>query len=298
MVAVSILSVLVLLFTGVFSQVNSAWTSGEGNAERRRSVRALADFIGLELQSAMLPVETIVTNGKGNLQFIVNPPGQVPSEYLNADAVFWQAPLATETSQGEVAEIGYFVKWDGDRPVLCRFFVNPSKSDGTSNPNFKIYDTNPTAWLNKAALDAAAPATKPGYVGMFAENVIGFWIQSYRLKPALDDSSTPPALELPRNFNSRIGYDLNSTKTTGTAATKDMRYLPGSVRISLAQVDSRYAARLGPAASTIKTLAKSAKDAPDFLAQFTAQANSSKPLGALLPGVRIYTTEVQLLNAR
>ena len=157
MVAISVLMILVLLFSGVFSQVSGAWTNGEGNFERRRSVRALADFIGTELQGALLPVEGIATSGRGNLQFIVNPPSaQVPAEYRNADAIFWQAPLATETSQGEIAEIGYFVKWDnsspqGERPVLCRFFVNPSIASGsatTVNPDFLIYDTNPKAWLS------------------------------------------------------------------------------------------------------------------------------------------------------
>ena len=307
MVAVSILAVLVLLFSSVFSQVNTAWTNGEGNAERRRSVRALADFIGMELQGALLPVETIVTTGKGNLQFVINPPtSQVPDEFRNADAIFWQAPLATETSQGEIAEIGYFVKWEavgaqGERPMLCRFFVNPSVTTGAGtvpNPDFLIYDSDPKRWLSKTTIDKAAPARKQdGYKGMFAENVIGLWVQCYRLKPALNDTANPPQLELPRAFDSRVGYDLNS-KTTGGSGTKDTRYLPGSVRISLAQLDSRYAARLDPATGTIKTLAKSAKDASDFLTQFGAQAKSSAPLGALLPGVRIYSTEIQLLNSR
>ena len=307
MVAVSILAVLVLLFSGVFSQVNSAWTTGEGNAERRRSVRALADFIGTELQSALLPVETIVTNGRGNLQFVINPPtSQVPDDYRNADAIFWQAPLATETSQGEIAEIGYFVKWEaaagqGERPMLCRFFVNPSVGSGAStvpNPDFLIYDADPKRWLSKVTIDKAAPARKlDGYKGMFAENVLGLWVQCYRLKPALNDTATPPALELPRAFDSRIGYDLNSKLTTGTG-TKDMRYLPGSVRLSLAQLDSRSAARLDPAAGAIKALAKKATDASDFLTQFGDQAKSSAPLRALLPGVRIYSTEIQILNAR
>lgn len=298
LVAISVLMVLILLFSGVFSQVSGAWTSGEGSFDRRRNVRALADFIGTELQGALLPVEGIVTNGQGNLQFVVNPPkSQVPEDYRNADAIFWQAPLATEMSQGEIAEIGYFVKWDatapqGERPVLCRFFVNPSiPSSGKTalNPNFLIYQSDPKAWLTQSLLDKVAPATKAsGYVGMFAENVVGLWVRCYGL-----DGTECPLAKNGAKFDSREGYDLNKGVTP-----VDQRYLPASVRISIAQVDTRTAARLGATAPSVKALTKSAKDAPDFLAQLGTQAKSSTTLAALLPGVRIYTTEVQLLNAR
>lgn len=298
MVALSVLMVLVLLFSGVFSQVSGAWTNGEGSFERRRNVRALADFIGTELQGAMLPVEGIVTNGKGNLQFIVNPPSaQVPADFRNADAIFWQAPLATETSQGEIAEIGYFVKWDassplGERPVLCRFFVNPSIPSGSKtavNPDFLIYQTDPKAWLTQSLLDKVAPATKAsGYVGMFAENVIGLWVRCYGL-----DGTESPLAKNGAKFDSREGYDLNKGVTP-----VDQRYLPASVRISIAQVDSRSAAHIGAAAASLKALTKSAKDANDFLTQLNAQAKSSPAVAAILPGIRIYSTEVQLLNAR
>ena len=46
------------------------------------------------------------------------------------------------------------------------------------------------------------------------------------------------------------------------------------------------------------TFSQSAKDAGDFLDQLNAQAKSSPALAAILPGIRIYATEVQLLNAR
>ncbi len=298
MVSISVLMLLVVLFSGVFSQVNNAWSSGQGNFERRRSVRALADFIGTELQGALLPVEGIVTNGRGNLQFIVNPPStQVPADYRNADAIFWQAPLATETSRGEIAEIGYFVKWvasppQGERPVLCRFFVNPSVASGnttTVNPDFLIYDTNPRAWLSQTLLDKVAPATKAsGYVGMFAENVVGLWVRCYGL-----DGTESPVAKNGAKFDSREGYNLNNS-----GPVVDPRYLPASVRISLAQVDARSAARLEAAAVSLKALTKSAKDAPDFLQLLNTQARTSPALAAILPGVRIYTTEIQLLNAR
>ena len=252
MVSVSVLLVLVLLFSNLFNHANNAWTVGQGNAERRRNVRALADFIGLEMQAAILPVGDLASNKGGNVQFIVNPPAaQVPDDYRSADAVFWQAPLATETSQGEIAEIGYFVKWDGDRPMLCRFFVNPSVTSGgttAANPDYLIYDTDPKKWLSQTLLDKVAPATKAaGYAGLFAENVVGLWVVCY----GADGQVNTPAKNGAK-FDSREGYDLNK----GTAPV-DQRYLPASVRISLAQIDSRYAARLAPAVTSLRQLVKS-----------------------------------------
>ena len=113
MTSIVILTMLVAMLAGIFHQVSTTWVQGEGNIERRRGARALTDYIGVELQGAMLPAEGgAVLPGKSNLQFLINPPpGQVPDDCRNADAIFWQAPLATETSFGEIAEIGYFVRW-------------------------------------------------------------------------------------------------------------------------------------------------------------------------------------------
>ena len=87
------------------------------------------------------------------------------------------APVATETSYGELAEVGYFVKWEGARASLRRLFVNPSRPDSASatgvspNENFLIYK-NPR-WLSDTLVKAVAPATPPAFKGLFADNVVG-----------------------------------------------------------------------------------------------------------------------------
>jgi prepilin-type N-terminal cleavage/methylation domain-containing protein len=139
MASIAVLTILVLMLSTLFNSASRAWITGESSTERRGSVRALADYIAVEMQGALLPVEGVSAVGKANLQFILNP-SQVPQDCRNADAIFWQAPLATETSSGDIAEIGYFVKWpagQGTRPTLCRFFVNPSVVDinGSPSPN-------------------------------------------------------------------------------------------------------------------------------------------------------------------
>jgi prepilin-type N-terminal cleavage/methylation domain-containing protein len=299
LVAISVLSLLMLLYFGLFNQASRAWSAGGDNAERRRNDRALADFIGNELRGALLPVETLSNTGHGDLQFVINPPNtQVPDTLRNGDTIFWQAPLATEATYGDVAEIGYFVRWNtatnGDpQPSLCRFFVNPSTTDTsgavTQNSNYLIYDPDPKKWLSSTVIDAVAPATKDtGYLGMLGENVIGLWIRSYGLD----------GQELPRTFDSRTGYTC-TFKTTSQTWT-EQRYLPAKVRISIAQLDSHYAPKLRAATTALRPLISDTgtRDADQFLTALEAAAAGNSALAALLPGVHIYSNEIQLANGR
>ena len=61
-----------------------------------------------------------------------------------------------------------------------------------------------------------------------------------------------------------------------------------------AQLDSHHAQRLDPVWEKVRDLAKTSTDAADFLDKLRLDPE----LATLLPGVSIYSTEVQLLNAR
>ncbi len=304
LVSATILLVIVAMLTFVFNEITRAWQRGEGRGERRRNARSLADFIAAELEGALLPVETVSKAGQGNLQFFINPPaGQVPDDYRHADAAFWQAPIATETSFGEVAEIGYFVRWlktdaaPVPRPVLCRFFVNPSAKDAAGtmipNPDFLIYK-NLDSWLSGSLLDSVAPADKKtGYVGLFAENVVGLWLRCYGLDGA----------ELPRAFDSRTGYPFTVQYTDGTGKKQtrtERRYLPAVVMVSVVQLDSRLAVRMDAVWETVRALSRdtSIHDAAEFVARMQDAAKTNAAYRPLLGGLRAYTTQVQLLNGR
>lgn len=304
LVSTSVLAMLVLMYVGFFDSASRAWLAGAGNAERRRNARALTDYIGSELKGAMLPVQTVAGTSTGNLQFVINPSsGQVPASYCNADCIFWQAPLATESTYGDIAEVGYFVKWDetdaqNPRPMLCRFFVNPSTKDSTgavsSNGNFLIYDSSPTKWLSSGLIDTVAPATKAkSYLGLFGENVIGLWIRSYGLD----------GQELPRSFDSRTGYacQFQTTDASGYKQSwTEQRYLPAKIVVSIAQVDDHYAQLLGNSGPILRSLvnATSTRDASQFLDSLRQQASGSTLLAPILPGIRIYSTEISLTNAQ
>jgi len=295
LIAMTILVLIMVLFGSLFTATSKAWMTGEGNAERRRNVRAIADFIGTELQGALLPVSQPATGGQANLQFVINPTSdKLSTDYRNADCIFWQAPLARETSFGEIAEVGYFVKWVDSVPMLCRFFVNPSvKVNGVvgPNPHFLIYqDASPNAWLSTPLVSQVVQPgdIDAGYKGLFADFVLGLWIRSY----GLDGN------ELPREFDSRTGYECTFPGLTGTVTEK--RRLPATVQVSLAQIDSRFASRLKDVADEVRALTQrpGTRDAAQFMESLREAASGRPELTKLLPGIRIYTTQVQLQNAR
>jgi len=281
----SIIALLVVLLGQMLSQVSGAWTIAESNKERLQNMRAISDFIGKELQSALLPVNRTGTN---SLQFVVND-ATIPATYRSRDAIFWQTPLAADQTLGEVAEVGYFVKWDKDQPPkLCRFFVNPGKmvsGIATSDTNFLIY-SKPTSWLSQGTIDAVAPADLPNmYQGLFAENVVGLWVQ------CMDSSGVPitkdaKGIDFTSNgFDSRRGYMDSGVP----------RQLPAVVNLSFAMLDSRSVKRINPdLQKAIATLVSSSSNAQSFVVSVQTQ-----PAFQLIrAGVRSYQTTVYLQNSK
>ncbi len=293
----TVLSIIVIMLTSLLNSTLRILSSSESDQERHRSGRALTDFIGRELRAATLPAETKTLANQANLQLVINPTQLNTSDnsggaaYFNADSIFWQAPLATDSTYGDMAEVGYFVKWINRSttgstvltPTLCRFFVNPSITDAsgtaTQNPDFQIYK-NQTDWLTSDLLTRLVPAVKPDYVGLFAENVLGMWVQAYGIDGS--DLSINHA-----GYDSRVGYPLQTGQSGGLA---ERRYLPSLIKISIAQVDAKYAARLAPSVSTIRQQYAASVNATAFYKLM--QGNP------LLPGIRIYSTDVFLDNAR
>ena len=224
------------------------------------------------MQAAQLPANRAAQT---SLQFIVNP-GTVSQKYLNRDAIFWQAPLATDQTYGDVAEIGYFVQWDetnaaNPRARLCRLFINPTSANATDS-NYKIY-SDPTHWITDSVINAVAPADKTGmYQGLFVENVIGLWVT------CLDSNG----VELSAVFDSR-----NVTACV----------LPAAVDLSFVMLDTNSANRItGPLETAIKYLAAKPdlKDANDFVNRTFADP----AFNAIRSGLRPCKTRIYLQNSK
>jgi len=286
LVASGVLGILLISLAEVASTVADTWSSGYDRSQRRQHGRAIVDFIGRDLRSAALPVHRTVQSGRADLQFILNPTG-LSAGLKNPHALFWQAPVATDTSQGALAQLGYFVHWDGNHPMLCRMFINPGSTD------YLVYDANKIGtWMNEGIADAATPTTQNGWVGLFAENVIGFWIRCLdpNGQPILQAGST--AL-----YDSRTAY----SSTVGQVTTSyPAPALPFSVEVSIVTVDSRTAGKFDADTRTaIMSLVNDAAtlNAAAFIQALRSKTATQPKLLPVLRGAVPHQMRVYLENA-
>lgn len=170
LVAVTIFAMLVVALSMISDQAMKIWSRNESNSDMRESARTAINLIGSELRQAALPVYRA---DQTSLQLVVNPPpSQVAATFKNHDAFFWQAPIATSRTKGDLAVVGYFVrKTSGNNGKLCRFFINPDDAD---------YAVHGGAWVSDALLESHAPADDANDLkGLFLENVPGMWVSAY-----------------------------------------------------------------------------------------------------------------------
>jgi prepilin-type N-terminal cleavage/methylation domain-containing protein len=289
LVATAVLSVLIVLLAQVMNTVSTAWSGGAGRAERQQNGRALVDFIGRELRAAALPVDPKSNGVVPDLQFVVNP-SSVPEAYRQPHALFWQAPIATDTSKGTMAEIGYFVKWDETRQppraMLCRIFTNPGESQ------HQVYEQ--LQWLNETVLQQLAPADRiTGYRGLFADNVIGLWA---RCLDSTGNVITQAGSGATPGFDSRKDYVDATFDASGTTVnvTRKAPALPSSVEISLLMLDSRAAASITPSTmAQIKSMTATSENAS--ICERKIQAIPA--LRSVMQGMTVQTLKIPMENA-
>lgn len=286
MVATAVLALLLVSLVQVASAVADTWSTGHSRAERRQHGRAIVDFIGRELRSAALPVHRAVLSDKADLQFVLNPTS-LSGDLKNPHALFWQAPVATDTSQGALAQVGYFVHWDGNMPMLCRMFINPGSSD------YLIYDANKIgSWMNAGIANAATPAVQNGWVGLFAEDVVGFWAR------CLDRNGQPIVQNGGAGlYDSRAPY---SSTVDGVTTAYEAPVLPFCVEVSIVTVDSRATA--GFDASTKMAVMEMVKspgtvNAAAFIEALKTKAETRKDLLPVLRSAVPYQIQVYLENS-
>lgn len=267
MVAVAVLALLTLVLLSMTEKAGSIWVNGVGQMEKRRNARALLEYISSDLRSALVPLSQDITKTSSNLQFVLNPPAAgLSPDILNASAIFWQAPISNNQQFGEIAEVGYFVRFDpvpDSAPLrLCRFYVTAGAPDpsapgdlnrGIANSDFKIYHpTDRYAWLEGALLDRNTHARPPEYTGLFADNVLGFWARcldpegneiTRTAEYVANNGSPMTSGEYPAgSYDSTKGYRY--TRRDGQVIDVPPPALPPVVEISVVVTDSRSASRL------------------------------------------------------
>ncbi|XHR30601.1 MAG: type II secretion system protein J [Chthoniobacteraceae bacterium] len=288
LVSMVIVSIVLGILIRMIGFTTNAWNTGNGDSERRQNARALTDFIAKELRPALLPLDPNLSasqSSQPNLQFLLNPT-DIDQSNRNPSALFWQAPVATDSSGSDLAEIGYFVRWTADKvpkAQLCRFLVNPAAA------NYLIYSS--TSWISDNILSAAAPATaQSGYIGLFAENVIGFWVR------LLDSGGTI----MTASSGTGAGTPLTSYDSRQTLA------LPYCAEISMVLLDQHSAGIITPALQQeimdrVNDTGNITTDAEKSPADECVKKIQTSPAGAMkkiAQGARAYTVRVYLENAR
>jgi prepilin-type N-terminal cleavage/methylation domain-containing protein len=329
LVAIAVLSILTLLLCGILNQVSSSWTQIRAQVDWRQNGRSILNVIASELRVAALPVDR---SSPYSLQLMVDPNALLGnSTYLNPHAIFWQAPIASDTSLGNMAEVGYFVRWDSSnatnpRAVLCRFFVNPKDT-----ANYLIY-SNPTAWLttgSSGTLDTVAPGnTANNYKGWFADNVIGLWVRCLDAngipitRTAADVAHLTDSVTTNYSFDSRLGYLATNAGTSGSYIAKSAYYdagittsagthemvqsaLPSTIEIAIVLIDSQTANRVtaipsytpfpsGVSGASSPYINDSPVDFWNDINYFLSKLKTAQPLVAR--GAHVYSIRVPLVN--
>jgi prepilin-type N-terminal cleavage/methylation domain-containing protein len=278
LVATAVFVGLVLILVSIAASLSSFWQLGIAHNERRSSALSAFSRMARDLRFASLPPDPSVTN----FQLVINPTN-VGGSYLLPQAAFWQAPVASDRSRGNMALVGYFVQWvkeaDVSVPKLCRLLVDSN------------YQTQkPSDFVSDALIASKAPATKAsGYAGQLAENVLGLWIRplDQRKDPILNDAK---AEAFPSGqFDSARGYTVGITNASGTLETKVFApALPASLEVVVVAVDARTAKRLS---GDEKPAARTADMRADVDAFYNKLPQEIKR------GARIYRTVIDLHSA-
>lgn len=303
LVAIAILSILSLMLLIITNAATKVLSEGQKQNLNRLRARAMLDYMGRELrQAALAPNQAALIATKPQstptLQFLINPPSV--TAVANPQCIFWQAPIATDDhSRGNMAEIGYFVRWRQDKdnpalqyPELCRYFVNPTGINGADNDDYRIYDTDYlNSWVRggsqdlsgygkSADVDQVAPGDKAHqFHGLFLDNVLGLWVQAYDYQNNL--------------LNQNGSYD-------SSVPADPAHPLPAYIVLSIVTLDAPGGARLALNSSAIQAIKDSysstvsttqGADANDFLNKILT--STALPAG-IKSGASVATITVML----
>jgi hypothetical protein len=282
LVATAVFVGLALILLSIAGSLSSFWQMGISHNERRSSVLAAFSRMARDLRFAAAPVNPASTN----FQFVINPTN-VGANYRLPQAAFWQAPVASDRSRGEMALSGYFVQWVAETngsvtnslPKLCRLLIDST--------NFQFQ--KPSDWVNDALIASNAPANKASdYEGQLAENILGIWMQP------LDQASRPITTNASNaaypngEFDSTTGYRTILTNGTNTVPYTFARALPASVEVAVVAVDARTAKRLTGSERPGPRTADITNDVNTFY--------TNLPQG-IKQGARVYSTVIDLQTA-
>jgi len=215
---VAVLSMLLLLIFNVIDRTGTLSSGSMSRMEAARIARECFDLIGRDLSGAQLPYNRAATD---SLQFLVNPANIDPS-YANPHSLFWQAPLASSSENGNLAMAGYFVLREvvESNPKENRFQLRRLYVEQSDANRFNLLSASGgTPWY-EALIPEFAPATEStenaqSYKGWVADGVLGLWVR------CLDAKGNPIKL-------SASGADFHSSFDSRKAFQTDHNHYPST----------------------------------------------------------------------
>lgn len=237
LVAITILSLLVLLLTSLIGGVNRAWINGEQQVETFQDGRAILDLMSRELaQGSISP----------KLQMVQNPTLTLTgaSQRANSGSLFWQAQLAP-TDSGNLSEVGYFLTENTAAHTfqLERFFVPP-----TDSTNYQIFANSPN---DRTAFWVTSFVTTSTLNTVLSDNVVAFWTRCLDVNgdpiPWLSSAATtngdtgaaPLQFNSAAHFQPAIRGQLSSFKYTAQSSTVQAHLMPAAVELTIITLDSK-----------------------------------------------------------
>lgn len=257
LIAMSVLSIILLVLTSMTNTASSAWMRSEERVESSQSARAALELLSREMTPA-----TIDTCQ----QFVVMP-AETLSECGASGAVdhsqvaFWMAPLGKD---GDLRAVGYYLQRVDERRFyrLKRIYIGPENEDYYPAGFDPENPTDPSiladagdagrfiGGLNDEAFDDANPENKSSVVSTVADGVIALWVQCYDLLgnpiPWVSEDELHPDSNLV--FNSASLFKMATTKPFENGksfiyfpdhdgAVKGNR-LPAAVEITIVTLDN------------------------------------------------------------
>lgn len=268
LIAMTILSLMVVLTASLLSSVSQAWISGQQQVETFQDGRAILNLIARDLSQAVISPRLQFIQNSGNLNGLLTAPA---SQVGNSEGLFWQS-VSTSDALGNVNEVGYYLTQRTDATglqhfELQRFFVPPADpyqprgNPPVANPAYHIYDSpspvyyNSTSttilppWLNLAGrtLDPTGTRTDFEYASStVSDGIVGLWIRCLDRNgdpiPWLsqaDPNAAPITFNSKAYFQPAIAGQASSFRYTNVGSTAQGNQLPKAVEITIITVDSR-----------------------------------------------------------
>jgi hypothetical protein len=196
------------MMLSIFSGVSNLWGDVQARKSREQVARTALEAISRDVRTAAFATGTHLPK---SLVFLISPE-TIGAALLSPEAAFWQAK--NPTSPTGFADIGYFIRWSGDRSELCQVRIPHDDPDS-------IF-TNIEREISSGLLDRLAPGSADNNLrGLIAENVVGLWF-----KP--------------------LDFEGNLLSSTYDSRVDSVR--PSYINISIAVIDPTTSDRQGDAA--------------------------------------------------